>query len=302
MKNPICMEPIIRNDVAYGSEWLHQIKWDGIRGLTFIDNNSISIITRNRTNITSAFTELGNLPKQVKANKVLLDGEIVVLDNNGKPSFSHVLKRMNTKNLNKIDLVRNKYPATYILFDILSINEEDVKLFELTKRQEILSDIFTTNDIIRIAKSFSNGKELFKKMKENNMEGIVSKRITSSYTFGKHHRDWYKTKLARKMLCFIMGINYKHGNPSSLSIGIFKGSEIINVGSVYSGLTQNDLSMLDKHYSGNTIINDYMAIKPQLTCWVKFTEWKSSGRLRNPVILGFSNEDIQNANGKEIIL
>lgn len=301
-KIPLCMEPIIRNDVVSSDEWLHQIKWDGIRGLTLIDNNTISISTRNNTIITNAFSELNELTLQIKADKVILDGEIIVFDDNGKPSFSHVLKRMNTKNPNKLDIIKQKYPAKYIVFDILNYNGMDTKKFELVKRQEILTDIFSSNNISTLTDSFNDGEALFAKMKENEMEGIVSKRKTSTYTFGKHHNDWYKTKISKKMLCIVMGINYKQNNPSSLSIGIFKNSQIINVGSVYSGLKKQELTTLDKHYAHNIIKEDFLAIDRELTCWVKFTEWKNSGRLRNPVILGFSNEAIHNANGKEIIL
>ncbi len=298
----LCMEPILVNDVICNKNWIHQIKWDGIRALISIDNNELSIKTRNDNDITNRFPELYSIKKQLKVKNIILDGEIVVFNAEGKPSFNNILKRNSAKKDVSIKALKEKYPAKYIIFDILSFDRKKVLDLKLYQRQIILKNNFISSQLSVLTDSFDDGIALYEKMKGNKMEGIVSKNINSRYTFGKKHNDWYKTKITKKMLCVITGINYNDNLPSSLSLGIYKDNKLINVGNVYSGLIQADLNILNKYFKSSVSHNNHQALDLKLTCWIKFLERSDTGRIRNPVLLGFSDENYINANGRQIII
>lgn len=294
------MEPLRVPEVVKEKGFIHQIKWDGIRGVTFIENSGIRIFTKKGNECTSQFPELIDLPKQVKAQEAVLDGEMVVFYE-GKPSFYHVLKRSLSKSGTVIKSLTSRLPVKYIIFDILFLNGEDFRKKPLHERQDTLKEYVTGCSFAALTDSFEDGDDLLTLMKRKNMEGIVSKRTESVYTSGKRHSDWFKTKITKKLLCIVTGINLKNSLPASLSLGVFRGEDIINIGGVSSGLTQNDLSQLSDFMSKYTTgkKRDIIYVKPMLTCWVSFSEWTEHGTLRHPVLIGFSGGDIEQANGEE---
>lgn len=297
-----CMEPVSRTNVVNEDGFIHQIKFDGIRGLVIIKDKQIIIQTKKGNICTSSYPELFTLVNQLSANEAVLDGEMVVFDN-GKPSFHYCLKRNSTRNQMKIKILATRYPVKYIIFDILILDGKDLRNSALEDRQYILKSHFSNNATAALAENFSDGEQLLESMKKNNMEGIVSKRISSLYTPGKNHFDWYKTKITRKMLCIIIGGKKKHDLLSSLILGIYKDKRIINIGHTYSGLKERDLYLLKDymHKMRTEETADNIYVKPKLTCWVRYTEWTMQGHLRHPVLMGFSDEDAAKATGEEII-
>lgn len=286
------MEPVRTQNVVQEDGFIHQIKWDGIRGIVHIENDNVRIVTRKGNNCTGSYPDLALLHRQIDAHHAVLDGEMVVFDG-GKPSFYHALRRNRTQNISSAQRLAVQYPAKYIVFDILFLNGKDVRTLPLSKRQQMLRTHFEDNAAAAVTDDFEDGEALFALMKEQNMEGIVSKHLSSVYTAGKKHGDWYKTKTAKKMLCVVTGIHTKNEKPVSLALSVYRNGELVRVGSVSSGLTQGDLNLLDKAMQQGDIA---------LTCWVRFTEWTHHATMRNPVLLGFSDLPKKQANGQEISL
>jgi len=272
--------------VVHDVEFIHQIKWDGIRGIAVIEDGAVRFFNKSGIESTGKYPELGALTQSINAKQAVLDGEIVSLVN-GKPSFYHVLKRSLSKNASNM----NPYPVQYVVFDLLFLDHRDLRPLPLVERQSILQDTFVKSAIAAQADSFADGEALYALMKSENMEGIVSKRLTSRYIGGKRHTDWFKTKIARKLLCAITGVNYKNGLPSSLSLGVFRDGILTPVGDAGSGLKQEDLSLLAKQLKPG--------MEPIITCWVRFSEWTPGGTLRHPVFLGFSDAAPAQATGEE---
>jgi bifunctional non-homologous end joining protein LigD len=233
----------------------------------------------------------------------VLDGEIVVFAD-GRPSFYHVLRRSLTRSEAGVKRLVAAYPARYIVFDILFINNEDLRSRPLTERQQVLKQHFTSSAAAALTDSFEDGEALFALMKQKNMEGIVSKRLTSKYTPGKRHSDWFKTKITKKLLCVVTGIQLKNSLPASLALGVYREGGLMAVGAVSSGLNQSDWAQLwdyiQKEKTGEE--KDVVWIRPVLTCWVRFAEWTDHMTLRHPVLLGFSDRDATEATGEEYIL
>ncbi len=295
-----CMEPVSVPDVTTGEGFIHQIKWDGIRGVSVLQNGGITLYTKKGGICTAAFPELLTLPAQLGAKQAVLDGEIVVFADSG-PSFYNVLRRSLTKSEAAIKRASEQYPARYIIFDILFLNGEDLRGNPLSDRQRILRKHFKGTPTAALTDSFENGEALFELMRKKNMEGIVSKRLDSRYTAGKRHGDWFKTKVLKKLLCVVTGIHLKNSLPASLALGVYRGGELIGVGAVSSGLNQSDWAQLKEYMESEKTDEqkDVVWVNPRLTCWVRFAEWTDHMTLRHPVLLGFSNKDAAEATGEE---
>lgn len=303
------MEPLPAKEVISGSEWIHQVKWDGIRGITYIDYGKLSIFTKNGRERTTFYPELKDTIQLLKGDQAILDGEIVVFDSHNKPSFQRVLTRERIRVAGNLPRYIQSYPVNYIIFDILFLNGKDLRSLPLSERSDILSRHIQKSSNITVTDSFENGLELYELMKEKNYEGIVSKNKSSRYLAGKKHNEWYKTKIVKKILAVIGGLSWKAGMPNSLLLGIYEQDDLSYIGNASIGLTQSDFRLL-KEYSSSlqqekspfvnlTNVRDTTWLKPVLTCWVSFLEWTEGRSLRHPQILGFSSEQAPNAVGKE---
>lgn len=292
------MEPIALSSVAEG-DFIHQIKWDGIRGVSIIENGTVSVYSRSGRNATAAYPELSSLAQQMDAKQAVLDGELVVFAE-GKPSFYHVLKRSRVHS----PAVTAQYPVRYVVFDLLMLNGCDLKREPIEQRQRLLKERFSGSASMALADSFHDGEALFSLMQQKHMEGIVSKRRGSPYTAGKSHSDWYKTKTARKILCVVTGVHFHGGQAASLSLGVYHEGELIPAGHVGTGLSQDDLRLMTDYArrEGTQTGKDDIRLEPRLTCWVRFAEWTPTMTLRHPVMLGFSDKTPSDATGEEYTL
>ena len=292
------MEPVAVPTVAEGN-FIHQIKWDGIRGICVIEDGAVSVFSKSGRNATAAYPELALLTNQLDAQQAVLDGELVVFVD-GRPSFYHALKRSRVHG----SAVVAQYPVRYIVFDLLMLDEQDMRQKPIEQRQTLLKERFTDSAVAALADSFDDGEALFALMEQRNMEGIVSKRRGSVYTAGKTHNDWFKTKTARKMLCVVIGVHFHSGQAASLMLGIYREGELVPVGHVGTGLSQEDLRRLGDYArrEGKPAGKDDILLEPRLTCWVRFAEWSPTPTLRHPVMLGFADSAPEEAKGEEISL
>lgn len=283
-----CMEPLPLAGVKSEPGFVHQIKWDGFRGIAEIQSGAVRIYNKSGIESTQRYPELSILAGNVNAEHAILDGEIVALED-GKPSFYRMLRRSLSKPGGA-----EVYPVYYMVFDLLWFNHQDIRPFPLEERQRMLRDCFKDSTSAMQADSFEDGAALFELMRQNSMEGVVSKRLSSRYTAGKRHADWFKTKIVKKTLCAVTGVNYKNGMPSSLSVGIYREGILTHAGDVGSGIKQEDLALLEHEMKSGDM--------PRIACWVRFSEWTTHGTMRHPVFLGFSGSAPEDALGEEFSL
>lgn len=306
----IPMEPLLTDTIKDDKDWIHQVKWDGIRGITYLQESSVRVFTKKGNERTDFYPELQLISQLFKGKEAILDGEIIIFDNDGRPSFSDVLIRERVRSKKNIYYYSRKYPIKYILFDLLFFNGKDLRCMPLYKRIELLKDKITKSEAITITDNFHEGKALYELMKQKNFEGIVSKNIYSPYRPGKKHDQWYKVKINKKILVVVGGILLKNNFPSSLMVGIYRDHQLHYIGNVSSGLTVDELTILKNNTEHLHIMDspfvkpskkdeNIIWLQPELTCWVRFMEWTNHGSLRHPNIIGFSKEDILAANGKE---
>lgn len=302
------MEPIKSSKLIEGQEFTHEIKWDGVRIIAVIRNGETVLYNKKGIKKDSFIPELKSLSKNVSADNTVLDGELVVIGESGKPDFNAALVRA-TKSYNK-DL-SCKYPISYVVFDLLAYDSQDTRGLPLYKRKTLLDECIRPSEIIIVNTSYDDPKSLFEVVKQRGLEGVVSKKRNSIYKGGKKHNDWYKTKYFKKQLTVVGGVQIHDSGASSLLVGSYINEKLNYLARVSIGFKECDSQTIraaaDKLYSkvspfkNSPTLKNVLWLKPYLTCWVEYLERTNSGSLRHPKLLGFSKAEPETADGSEYI-
>jgi bifunctional non-homologous end joining protein LigD len=305
--------PMLASPVANAfndSEWVFEIKWDGVRAILFKENGEIKLQSRSGNDITGKYPEVVTSATEcLKGRKsIIIDGEIVVLDENGIPSFQAHQRRMNVESNKEILVLSSEIPCTFYAFDILYYEHEDLKKLSYLDRRNILSQILVPNDTIKISDYIEEkGVDILKHSKVLGLEGIMAKRKSSVYREGVRSRDWLKIKNIKTQDCVVIGFTKGIGNRvnlfGSLLLAVYctKEEKFRFVGHTGSGF---DFELLNKVYSKLQEIRiDSMPIdhlpymnrqttwvKPLLVAEVKFNEWTKDGIMRAPIFLRFRED------------
>ncbi|HEX5519231.1 MAG TPA: non-homologous end-joining DNA ligase, partial [Candidatus Nitrosocosmicus sp.] len=202
-------------------DWFFEIKWDGIRAISTLNNSKIiDIKSRNGNKITKRFPELVEALEALAnindLKNMMLDGEIVVLDKKGFPDFQALQKRININITKFIETSLNQFPATYYIFDILYLDGIDLKTLPLIERRKVLETIISkskNNKKIKVSEFIGGeGKDIFHSIKKMNLEGMVAKHKQSKYYPNTRSREWLKIKNTRTQDCAVIGYTRGEGN------------------------------------------------------------------------------------------
>ncbi|MGA7382994.1 MAG: DNA polymerase ligase N-terminal domain-containing protein, partial [Terriglobales bacterium] len=186
-------------------EWLFEIKWDGYRAVTFIENGKVRLVSRNQNDLTGQYSELHDLPKLVKAKNVIIDGEIVALDEQGRASFSLMQQRTGIRSGGRRTAARLDVPVVYYVFDLLYADGYDLRRVALEERKQALVKLVETNELVRVSEDFpARGVTLFEAAKQQGLEGILAKHRGSLYE-ERRSREWLKIKITQTVDCVIGG-------------------------------------------------------------------------------------------------
>lgn len=287
--------------------WLYEVKWDGYRAITFIDGKSLRLVSRNQNELTAAYPELHDIPRFVNAQKTILDGEIVALDEEGRSSFSLMQQRTGVgEGGRRIRRTRDDIPVIYYAFDLLYLDGYDLTQVDLEQRKQLLKSILSGNDLLRYSDHYiGQGTALFQAAAQRGLEGIVAKHRTSCYE-QKRSREWLKIKIVRRQECVVGGYTDPRGsreNFGSLVLGLYDDQgRLIPVGQAGSGFSEQTheqmwrrLKALEANRSPffGKVESDRRVhyVKPELVVEIKFTEWTHEGqsgavKMRAPVFQG----------------
>ncbi len=289
-----------------GKDWLFEIKWDGYRAVAFIENGKVRLVSRNQNELTGRYPELKDLPLFVKAKNAILDGEVVALDEEGKPSFSLMQQRTGFRPHGKRSAPKADVPVLYYAFDLIYLDGEDWRRMPLEERKRKLASIVKTGDALRYSDHFEEyGKALFDTAQEKGLEGIVAKRRTSCYE-ERRSSDWLKIKIRQTLECVVGGYTEPEGSRAhfgSLVLGLYDQEQrLIHVGQAGSGFNQKSLAEIWKtlqklETKKNPFFGEVEAlrkvgwVKPELVAEIEFTEWTggtndgAGPKLRAPVFM-----------------
>jgi ATP-dependent DNA ligase len=269
------------------NEYLYEIKYDGIRAIIYASNKTFKIISRNNKDLTYLFPELKEIQKLV-TKPTIFDGEIISLINN-KISFKNLQTRIHIKDKKKINMLAKSNPVIYACFDILYLDKDLIDL-PLIKRKKLLESIKDNDVFFKTKYYLKDGIKLFTKIKKLNIEGIVAKKIDSTYEINQRSNNWLKIKNIHVDNFYIGGYIYKKNNYISLLLGFFVDNLLIYVGS--ATLSKNKalykIVLKEKKINSSPFSNfnksDVTYLKPKLMCRVKYLEKTSNNMLRHPVI------------------
>jgi bifunctional non-homologous end joining protein LigD len=294
------MEPVSSATIPSGEDWIAQIKWDGVRILTYADDQEVRLYNRKKNERTLHYPEVTNISEYCTSRSVILDGEVISLGGNGKPSFHDVMKRDGLRKFERLKMVTETVPIIYMIFDVIYLNGEWINNKPFHERNEILAEIITPNEHIQLVPSITEADALFNAIKEQGMEGIVLKRAGSPYAIGKKRDDWLKVKNYRDIIAVIGGFTLGNNAVNSILLGLydFEG-KLHYVGHTGTGkMTVSDWKDLTKELKEIVAEQhpfkmkpqrhaDAIWVRPEKTVKIKFAEWTEGGSMRQPSIEGF---------------
>lgn len=174
--------------VPPGDEWSHEVKWDGVRALTEVRDGALRMTSRNENAITIAWPELATSP--FGERDLVVDGEIIALNERGLPDFRTLQDRMHVRKASTAARLAASVPATYMVFDLLRLDGEDLTGLPLEERRARLQGLEMTG--WQVPASYDDGQMLFEATLAQDLEGIVSKRRSSRYRPGERTPHWQK--------------------------------------------------------------------------------------------------------------
>jgi bifunctional non-homologous end joining protein LigD len=310
---PTVIHPMLATSVAKAfddPDWLFEIKWDGYRAVVFIEDGRVRLVSRNQNDLTAQFPELGSLPQFVNAERAILDGEIVALDEEGRPSFSLMQQRTGFQPGKRRLARREGVPVIYYAFDLLYLDGLDLRRVALEQRKQLLQDRIKVGGVIQFSDHYAEkGLALFEAAKQRGLEGILAKKRGSVYQ-EKRSNDWLKIKITQRQECVIGGYTDPEGSREyfgALVLGLYdRQGRLIHVGQVGTGFDQKTLGEMFAQLQGlKTKQNPFFGeigglrkvqfVRPELVAEIKFAEWTHESedggmKLRAPVFMGLRTD------------
>ena len=276
-------------------DWIFELKLDGIRCIAYLDKMDNMTELRNKRNLRllPKVPELTDIHENVN-ERCILDGELIILKN-GVPDFFEIQRRALTSNRFKIQLSSEKYPASFVAYDILYLKDKELLYLPLLERKAILSKTVIESTKLAISRYLpEKGIELFEVAKAKQLEGVIAKKKDSKYYLDKRTKDWIKFKFLADKDFVVCGYIVKERGITSLVLGQYKGNELIYQGHVTMGVRHRDLMNLATiDHSPFTITppgNEAAVwLKPDLVCVVNYMP-NNKGMLRQPVFKGFRDD------------
>lgn len=269
------------------TDYIFEIKFDGIRALLFVSPSEFQIISRNGIDLTNIYPELSIIKKSVK-KKTIIDGEIIAINKKGLPSFSLLQKRNHLKDENRIkkEIITN--PVTFIAFDLL-YEDKNLTNLSLLERKQRLNKL-KENEYFVISKVFyEDGVKLFRQIKKLGLEGIIAKKKDSLYEINKRVDSWVKIKNLKEGTFYIGGYKDRGTYVISLLLGEYINDEFVFVGNVSISKKKGLYTKLIKSHieKDSPFVNhkDKMAkyISNKYKCRIEYLERTQNNHLRQPI-------------------
>lgn len=270
--------------------WVFEVKWDGYRAIAEVEDGEVHLYSRNRLSFDKRFSPIVDSLEHL-GHEAVLDGEIVVVDRQGKSQFQ------------LLQGYRQSGPGTlvYKVFDLLYLDGHDLRKLPLLRRKEILGPLIKHLPNVLMSEHIpEHGRAFFKAVAERQLEGVVAKDGRSSYQAGVRSRTWLKIKTQLRQDAVIGGFTEQKDSRNRLGalfLGVCEDDRLIYIGRAGTGFTEKDLIGLRARVEG--LIQKACPfgkrprctgvvhwLQPDLACEVSFIEWTKEGHLRHPVYHG----------------
>jgi len=275
-------------------EWLYEIKWDGYRAIAELNGSSVKLYSRNGNSFNTSYPIVTAALEKMRL-KAIIDGEIVVLDKEGRSNFQ-LLQYYGSD---------SQYPIAYYVFDLLELKGKNTMELPLAKRKALLVKLLKKDPVIKYSDHiYEKGEAFFKVSVARDLEGIMAKKADSLYRPGLRTSEWLKIKNHKSQEAIIAGFTEPGGSRKffgALVLGVKDGKTLKYVGHTGSGFTHASLEAISKllkpliqkrsPFAEEVIPNMPVTwVKPVLVAEIKYTEVTRDGRLRHPIFLGLRTD------------
>lgn len=274
--------------------WLFEMKWDGYRAIAEINHGKVRLYSRHDLDLTERYAEIVRSLKKIK-HRAVLDGEVVVLDRQGKSSFQLLQNYQHT----------HQGPLVYYVFDVLELDGKNLRHLPLKERKKILKGLLGKEKNVRYSDHVEDkGKAFFAAAKKAGLEGMIAKRAESPYREGIRGKDWLKIKTHLQQEVVIAGFTEPLQTRKffgALVVGVYEGKKLRYAGHVGGGFNQKSLAEMYKKlkpfiqsespFPSKIKTNTPVTwVKPVLVAEVEFSMWTDEGLMRQPIFLGLRED------------
>ena len=300
-KQPEWINPMLaklHKEIFSDESWIYERKLDGERVLVFKKGKNVNLMSRNRKNRHNTYPEIVEALKKQTLENFIIDGEIVAFQGR-HTSFAELQKRMHLKN--SVEILNHKTKVFFYAFDIIHMEDHNVSGLPQIERKKLLEKVIGFKDPIRYSQHrLKDGAAFYKEACAEEWEGLIAKKMDSSYTFGRS-ANWLKLKCINQQELVIGGFTKPAGKRvgfGALLLGYYENGKLQYAGKVGTGFTDEMLRDLYTRMSdleipkspfetpGEVKSKNVHWIKPRLVAEMSFTEWTSSNKLRHPSFLG----------------
>lgn len=280
-----------------GEGWLFELKYDGFRVLAGRDGAAAALRYRSGADATSLYPEVVRALRALPCQRAILDGEVVVLDAAGRPSFQALQKRAMLSRPAEVERSSLDRPATFFAFDLLALGDLDLRPLPLEQRKRLLERLLPRAGPLRYADHVeTRGEDLFREARARGLEGVVAKKADSPYRAGRS-ASWLKLRVQRTEDFAVVGFTEPAGSRAgfgALHLAFHDGQGFVYAGSVGSGFTDEQLAAIRSRleprrrpqpdFRGAVPLGREDAwVEPELVAEVRYLEWTEEGLLRQAV-------------------
>lgn len=297
--------------------WSYEVKWDGVRSLAYISRGKVKLESRNLKDFTPRYPEIageGAVPDSLANREVVLDGEIVGFDERGRVSFGALQRRMHLTSAADVRSRVASHRVAFMLFDVLWLDGENLTTLGYEDRREQLEGLKLgegeqSGGLWQVPPAVwddpEDGADLLEASRIQGLEGVVAKRLGSTYEPGKRSRAWLKVKNTQRQELVIGGWLPGAGNRLDTLGAILVGYQQPGLGLHYAGRVGTGftfkvlrelldqllpLARDDSPFAENPRLPGVRWVEPRLVAEVGFSEWTSTGTLRHPVYFGLRDD------------
>ena len=282
--------------------WSYEVKWDGVRALVAVEAGAVRLRSRAGNEVTGGYPELAAV--ETGGADLLLDGEVVALDETGRPSFGRLQERMHVRGPAP-SLVRST-PVVLVVFDVLHVDGESLLDRTYDERRSRLEDLGLAGPAWQVPPAFpGDGEALYASTRAQGLEGVVAKQRDSRYVPGRRSEHWVKVKHLSRQSAVVVGWKGGEGGRSgqlgSLLLAVHGAAGLEFAGHVGTGFTQEalrqvagQLAPLRTDVPACEVPREHARVahwvRPELVAEVEFTAWTRDGRLRHPSYKGLRDD------------
>jgi bifunctional non-homologous end joining protein LigD len=290
--------------------WAYEVKWDGVRAVCFSEPGRMRFVTRNGNDVTARYPELARLNRALSMHRVILDGEVVAFDEHGRPSFGALQGRMHLTREAQVKRLAKSDPVTYMIFDLLWMDGHSLMGRPYEERRALLAELGLDGERwLTPEHHVGNGRALLEATREQGLEGVLAKRLDSTYEPGRRTGAWLKVKNTNRQELVIGGWLPGEGKRreriGALLLGVREDDGRLRfAGRVGTGFTEAELDKLagllgplERPTSPFDVVPKAVKIpreavwaQPRLVCEVEFLEWSREGVLRAPSYKGLRDD------------